>query len=188
MKRPFALFVILLFISTLTAQVRGEMVTVFGTEYIYTKINRYQNIENSILPYVSRILSEVYRLKPVTLNGLESFLQDNYLNEQAAAAFIKKTNPAIRYAVFYSAKTNIITDFGYANIPPAVEAEITLSVYDLAANEVYHTSGNTGATFSPDTLSEQNIIHASKNALRFLTNEKNSENCSVLLHSIFVNF
>ena len=187
MKNNILLFCIILYILPLHAHSHNEYVSVFGTELIQTKVCQYRNVENGILSYISRILSEAYRLKPVKIEQLQVFLQDNYINEQDAVEFLKKTTPAFKYAVFYNAKTSLITDFGYMNIPPAVESEIALSVYDLATGEAYHVSSNTGAIFSPDSLCEQDIINVSKMALRYLTNEKNPENCFILLQSIFVN-
>ena len=188
MKKIITLLYISVFTSLLTAQEKGEVIAIFGTETIYTKINQYENKENSILHYLTRILSEVYNLRISKVDGLEKLLKDNYLDEYDAVRAIRKTNSKIKYAIFYSAKTNIITDFGYENILPAVEAELRLSIHNLKTNEVYHSVGSTGAIFTPVSLSERNIIQVSKEALRFLTNEKNPENCSVLLYSIFVNF
>lgn len=188
MKRLAVLVCISVFISLLTAQEKIEAVAIFGTETIYTRVNQYENNENCILHYLIRVVTEVYHLKRFKVDGLKNLLQDNHLDEDDAILAIRKTNSKIKYAIFYNAKTNIITDFGYENILPAVEAEISLSVHNLQTNEVYYTVGSTGAIFTPISLSERNIIQASKEALRFLTSEKNPENCSVLLHSIFVNF
>lgn len=188
MKIKIIILLTIFSFTELSAQLKNEFIVVFGNEFIQTKIDLYQNTENSLLPYLNLVLSKVYRLKPIKIDEMQVFFKDNYIDEGGAVELIKKTRPEIRYVLFYTAKTNLITDFGYENIPPSIEAELVLSIYDLTINESYYSSGTTGAIFSPGSLCESDIINASKAALRYFTNEKNSENCLVLLKSIFVNF